>query len=98
VIVVPCATAVRAWREIVIRHAYGHTLPSDSSVVYPARYEEGTAEMMSTLGIGDTQSAFTIGGLTPRPIGQFRWTVGGKPKLEFAYDRDQLIGGAWCRT
>lgn len=92
VIVMPVRQGSRTWREIVIRHEYAHVLLSYASFEYPRWYNEGMAEMLSTLEIVDGQNAFIIGALTPRLIGHFRWKGNGQAKLEFSYDWDQLIG------
>jgi len=65
ILVLP-ATGYMDGPKTVIRHEYGHALLEFKDFEYPWWYEEGFAELVSSLEFSEDRESFTIGGVIDR--------------------------------
>ncbi len=69
------------WGKTVIRHEYGHALLRYKAFNYPQWYDEGFAEMSSTIELTVDGQSFVVGKITDRARNHVRPT----------YDWDELV-------
>jgi hypothetical protein len=67
----------REWTRTVVRHEYGHALLRYKDFRYPAWYEEGFAELVSSTSLVDGGQSFTVG-VPPR-----RAVMNGPPLVDW---------------
>jgi hypothetical protein len=67
----------REWTRTVVRHEYGHALLRYKDFRYPAWYEEGFAELVSSTALVNSGKSFTVG-VPPR-----RAVMNGPPLVDW---------------
>lgn len=82
-ILVLSTAGYRDWPETVIRHEYAHVLLDYKNFDYPWWYEEGFAELVSSLKFTEDGRSFLLGGVT------YRARYGARPDVDW----DDLVAG-----
>lgn len=77
------AWGYKDWAKAVIRHEYGHALLGYKEIRYPWWYEEGFAELVSSLKFNEDGRSFVFGGVTDRA------RYGARPNVDW----DALVAG-----